>query len=83
MNWSAAPVSGKKTTRASGLASEVNCGNVKMLAGDWNRRLLDRMDMFPADGVPDDEIDGLADAFNHCANTPIFDYDTEPDYANV
>jgi predicted phage terminase large subunit-like protein len=80
MNWSADTVSGKKTTRASGLASEVNCGNVKMLAGDWNRRLLERFDMFPTDGVPDDEIDAAADGFNWLANASII-YDDEPDHA--
>ncbi len=85
LNWSSATVSGAKTTRASGLASAINCrqGNVKMLRGDWNRRLLDRMDMFPSDGVPDDEIDAAADAYNVVANAVIYSDETEVSYAGV
>ena len=54
-------VSGDKPTRAVGLASQLNVGNVKMLAGPWNQGLLQRLDAFPTKGVPDDEIDALAD----------------------
>ena len=58
---------GDKPTRATGFASQVNVGNVKMLAGLWNRGLLQRLNSFPTKGIPDDEIDALADAFNELA----------------
>lgn len=58
------PVSGDKATRAIGLAAQMNAGNVKMLAGPWNDGLLQRLDLFPTNGVPEDEVDALADAFN-------------------
>ena len=57
-------VSGDKPTRATGFASQLNAGNVKFLAAPWNHGLLQRLDSFPTSGVPDDEIDALADAFN-------------------
>ena len=57
-------VSGDKPTRATGFASQVNVGNVKMLASPWNQGLVQRLDAFPTKGVPDDEVDALADAFN-------------------
>lgn len=64
----ALPVSGDKQTRATGLASQVNAGNVKMIRADWNHGLLSRLDAFPTEGVPDDEIDALSDAFQELAS---------------
>ena len=61
----AMPVTGDKPTRAIGFASQLNVGNVKMLAADWNTGLIQRLDSFPTRGIPDDEIDALADAFNN------------------
>jgi predicted phage terminase large subunit-like protein len=61
----ALPVTGDKSTRAIGFASQLNVGNVKMLAADWNTGLIQRLDLFPTKGIPDDEIDALADAFNN------------------
>lgn len=58
------PVTGNKMTRAIGLASQVNVGNVKILENQWNTGLKERLSAFPAKGVPDDEVDALADAFN-------------------
>lgn len=65
------PVSGNKATRATGLASQVNVGNVKMLSGPWNEGLLQRLDAFPTKGIADDEIDALADAFHELASKKI------------
>jgi len=59
-----ATVTDTKTNRANGLASQMNAGNLKMLEGAWNHGLLQRLDTFPTKGVPDDEVDALADAFN-------------------
>lgn len=68
-NVKAVPVTGDKSTRAVGLASQMNVGNVKMLAAPWNQGLLSRLDAFPTKGIPDDEVDALADAFNALAST--------------
>ena len=57
-------VRGDKQLRATGMASQINAGNVFMLRADWNAGLLQRLDSFPTKGVPDDEIDALSDAFN-------------------
>lgn len=66
------PVSGDKETRATGFASQVNAENVCMLKADWNHGLLSRLDAFPTDGIPDDEIDALSDAFNElCKGQPL------------
>lgn len=54
-----------KAVRANEFASQFNAGNVKMLRAPWNSGLLQRMDAFPTKGIPDDEIDALADAFSH------------------
>jgi predicted phage terminase large subunit-like protein len=62
------PVTGDKVTRATGFASQVNIGNVKILKSDWNGGLLQRLDAFPSPRIPDDEIDALADAFHELAN---------------
>ena len=60
-------ISQGKETRASGFASQLNSGNVKMLAANWNSGLIQRLDAFPTKGIPDDEIDALADAFQELA----------------
>ena len=57
-------VNGDKPTRAAGFASQLNAGNVRMLRAPWNAGLVSRLDSFPTKGIPDDEIDALADAFN-------------------
>lgn len=56
-------VSGDKTTRAEGFASQVNVGNVLMLRASWNQSLINEMRMFP-NGPNDDQIDAGSDAFN-------------------
>lgn len=57
------PVSGPKTTRAMGLAAQVNGGNVSIAADCPHRAaLLEEMRSFPS-GRTDDMIDAAADAF--------------------
>lgn len=55
------PESGDKVTRAELFASQVNVGNVLMLRGAWNDKLIDEMRMFP-NGTHDDQIDALSRA---------------------
>ena len=59
----ALPVSGDKSVRAEGYASQVNAGNVVMLRASWNDVIIDEMQSFP-NGKHDDTIDAGADAFN-------------------
>lgn len=58
-------VSGDKTTRASGLAAQLNAGNVRLVRGAWNSTLIEEFRQFPQ-GKHDDIVDATADAFNEC-----------------
>lgn len=60
--YRASPESGDKVTRAEPFASQVEVGNVKMVAGPWNKDLLDEMQLFPA-GTYKDQVDALSRAF--------------------
>jgi len=50
--------SGSKEVRADGFASQVNAGNVRMVAGDWNKAFIEEARMFPL-GKYDDQIDAV------------------------
>ncbi|MFH2076148.1 MAG: phage terminase large subunit, partial [Pseudomonadota bacterium] len=54
-------VTGDKVTRAGGLSSQAEAGNVKLLRGPWNEAFLAELEGFP-DGH-DDQVDAAADAF--------------------
>jgi len=56
------PESGDKVTRAEPFAAQVNVGNVCMVRGPWNARLLDEMRMFP-NGAHDDQVDAMTRAY--------------------
>lgn len=56
------PETGDKVTRAEPFAAQVNVGNVLMLRGAWNQKLLDELRSFP-NGKHDDQVDGLSRAF--------------------
>ena len=57
------PESGDKITRAEPFAAQVNIGNVMMLRGEWNTKLINEMRMFP-NGANDDQVDSLSRAFS-------------------
>lgn len=59
-------VSGDKAIRASGLAAQLNAGNVRLLRGAWNADLIEEFRQFPQ-GKNDDIVDATSDAFNECA----------------
>ena len=61
------PVSGDKVVRASPLASQAKAGNVKLVRGTWNEAFLKELHAFPTKGVPDDQVDAAADAFDELA----------------
>ena len=65
----ALPISQDKQVRASGFSSQLNAGNVKLLAATWNSGLIQRLDAFPTKGIPDDEVDALSDAFKELTDT--------------
>ncbi|HQT80271.1 MAG TPA: phage terminase large subunit [Rhodopila sp.] len=54
---------GSKATRAIPLASQIEAGNLSILAADWNRAFLDELHAFPW-GQKDDQVDALVRAFN-------------------
>ena len=62
-------VTGDKATRASGLAAQINVGNVCMVKASWNNSLVEEMRMFP-NGKHDDMIDACSDAFNDIHGKP-------------
>lgn len=68
-NVESRPQTGSKGTRASGLAAQVQAGNVDVVRGEWNHALVDEMSVFP-NGVHDDQVDAAASAFNRLAGVP-------------
>jgi predicted phage terminase large subunit-like protein len=57
------PVTGNKETRAEPFAIQINAENVKMVKADWNKDLLNELEMFPY-SKNDDQVDALSDAFD-------------------
>ena len=62
----AEPVTGAKETRAFNYSAQVNVGNVKLVAGPWNKAYIEELRQFPR-GKYKDQVDASADAFNHLA----------------
>ena len=61
--YRASPESGDKETRAQPLAAQAEVGNVKLVAGAWNREFLDEISTFPV-GKWKDQVDAASRAFN-------------------
>jgi predicted phage terminase large subunit-like protein len=61
--------SGDKVARAEPFADQVNSGNVKMAAGQWNMDLLDELRYFP-ESTYKDQTDACSGAFNLLAKRP-------------
>lgn len=59
--------SGDKATRAMGIASQCNVGNLSIVRAPWNRAFLDELATFP--GGHDDAVDALSRAFADVADT--------------
>ena len=67
----ASPETGDKITRAGPVASQVEVGNVSVVAATWNARFLEELRDFPA-GKHDDQVDALSRAFAMLiGNAPI------------
>lgn len=68
----AAPISGDKQVRADPFSSQVNAGNVYLVAGPWNKAYIEELRAFPL-GTHDDQVDASSDAFNELAGMRTFD----------
>jgi len=60
-------ITGDKETRASPVAAQANIGNIRMLRGVWNKLFIEELRLFP-NGVNDDQVDALSDAYNNFVN---------------
>ena len=56
------PETGSKETRAAGLSSQAEAGNVYVLRGEWNQAFIDEADSFPT-GSYKDQIDAWSRAY--------------------
>lgn len=54
---------GDKATRASPFSSQVNVGNVSMVAAPWNKEALEELGSFPS-ATHDDIVDALSDGYS-------------------
>lgn len=54
---------GSKEERARPLSAKAEAGLVKLVRGAWIPAFLDEIEMFPSDGVHDDQVDALSGAF--------------------
>lgn len=65
-------VSGPKEVRADPFAAQWQAGNVRLVAGPWNRDYLDEHEHFPA-GKYKDQVDASTGAFNKIASKYRYD----------
>ena len=72
-NYHASTESGDKETRAEPFAAQTQIGNVKLVAGDWNKEYLDELELFPA-GKFKDQVDASSRAFMELNNMPKFEW---------
>jgi predicted phage terminase large subunit-like protein len=61
-------VTGSKEVRADPYAAQVQGGNVRLVAGEWNRAFLEEHELFPASKYKD-QVDAAAGAFAKLAGT--------------
>jgi predicted phage terminase large subunit-like protein len=61
--YRASPETGDKETRAQPLSAQAEVGNVKLVAGAWNRDFLDELSTFPV-GKFKDQVDAASRAFS-------------------
>jgi len=64
-------VTGSKEARADPFASQVQAGNVKLVAGEWHYNFLDELSSFPF-GKYRDQTDAAAGAFNRLTIGPTY-----------
>lgn len=57
---------GEKTVRAEPYSVQVEAGNIKIVAGEWNKAFIDEHKVFPV-GKYKDQVDAAGGAFNRVA----------------
>ncbi len=62
-NFRGVKATGPKEVRAQPLAAMAEAGNVKLVRAEWNKDLLDELEVFPL-GAHDDQVDAAALAFS-------------------
>ena len=65
-------VTGSKETRWEPLSAQVEAGNVKMVYGSWNKKMIDELRALPS-GKYKDQADSLAGAFNKLAKFRVIE----------
>lgn len=65
-DYAGVPATGEKSTRWRPFAAQAEGGNVRLVAGTWNRAWLDEMAFVPF-GAHDDQADSASGAFNALA----------------
>ena len=68
-------VTGAKEVRAEPYAAQVQGGNVRLVAGEWNRPFMDEHETFPA-GKFKDQVDAAGGAFAKCTMRSYGSYDS-------
>ncbi|MCA1571313.1 MAG: terminase family protein [Chloroflexi bacterium] len=58
---------GSKVVRAGPYSAQAQAGNVKLVAGAWNRAFIDEHAAFYTEGHPDDQVDAASGAYNRLA----------------
>jgi predicted phage terminase large subunit-like protein len=66
---SATPETGDKITRFGPFSAQAEAGNVEILRGAWNERLVSQLEGFP-EGLHDDDADSTSRAFNALLSLP-------------
>jgi predicted phage terminase large subunit-like protein len=61
-NFDGIPSTGDKKVRATPCSSAAEAGNILILPGEWNRKWLDELALFPF-GANDDQVDSLSGGF--------------------
>lgn len=56
-----------KETRANPVSSAAEAGNIYLVEGEWNRDLLDELELFPQPEAHDDQVDALSGAYEALA----------------
>ncbi len=69
-NFRGIPSTGSKADYASPLSVQADVGNVKILKAHWNEQLLEEFELFPYNGVKDDQVDACSKAFAELALRP-------------
>jgi predicted phage terminase large subunit-like protein len=66
-----------KQSRATPFQAQAQAGNVKLIAGAWNKSYLDELTSFPT-GKHDDRVDATSGAFNKLAEGIGLEYGENP-----